>query len=78
MSRIDIFKGDEVKNVKENRLERFLEQGWQLVAEPAPKKISKAVKTDKEVKVTANADVVKEEDPYAWEAPLISMPTDNQ
>lgn len=77
MSRITIYKGDETREVKEDRLQRFLEQGWQLVAEPAPKKVSKGSKE----KVVAQADIIQEEytqEDADWEAPLISMPTDNQ
>ena len=77
MSRITIYKGDQQRAVKEDRLERFLEQGWQLFAEPAPKKVSKAPKE----KVVAKADIIEEEytqEDADWEAPLISMPTNNQ
>ena len=75
--RIEINKDGETQWIKPDRLERFLEQGWQLVAEPAPKKPSKA----KPLKVTADAEVVEEEytqEDADWEAPLISMPTYNR
>ncbi len=75
--RIEIIKGDQRQWIKEDRLQRFLEQGWQLVAEPAPKKVSKGAKE----KVVAQADIIQEEytqEDADWEAPLISMPTDNQ
>lgn len=74
--RVEIIKGDQTQWIKEDRLTRFLEQGWQLVAEPAPKKVSKGSKE----KVVAHADVITEEytqEDADWEAPLISLPTDN-
>lgn len=73
--RVEIFKDDQHQWVKPDRLQRFLEQGWQLVAEPAPKKVSNKVKVD--VKVQAVADV-KKADEIDFIVPLVSMPTDNQ
>lgn len=73
--RVEIKKGDEVKSVKSDRLNRFLEQGWQLVAAPAPKKLSNKAIVD--VRVEATAEVVEEEDPEL-EAPLFKLPTNNQ
>lgn len=71
MSRVTIFKNGQSQLIKQDRIERFLEQGWQLVAEPAPKKVSLP-----KVKVEASADVKREE--IDWDPPLVSMPTDNQ
>jgi len=74
--RVEIIKDGQTQSVKPERLERFLEQGWQLVAEPAPKKVSNKVIT--EVVVQATADVIEGDDPEwddLWEAPLISMPS---
>lgn len=76
--RVEITKDGETQSVKPERLERFLEQGWQLVAEPAPKKVSNKVIAD--VKVQATADVIEGEDPEwddQWEAPLVSMPSES-
>lgn len=50
--RIEIYKDGIKKAVKEDRLLRFLEQGWQTSAEPAPKKTSKP-----KLKIEATADV---------------------
>lgn len=66
--RIEIFKDGESRWVKPDRLNRFLELGWQT-AQPEPKKVSKP-----KAVVKASADVV-EEDPHRWDAPLLSMPT---
>lgn len=74
--RIKIYKGTEVRAVKEDRLARFLEQGWQtaqpVLEKPKPK-----------VTVKARAEVKPVEEEYTqedadWEAPLISMPTTKQ
>lgn len=72
--RIKIIKGDQIDWVKPDRLQRFLDIGWQK-AEPSPKKVSKEVKV--EVKVQATADVIEaaEESIEDLEAPLFSMPT---
>ena len=69
--RIEIFKDDESQWVKEDRLQRFLEKGWQT-AQSAPKKVS-LTKTIRPVIVKAEAEVVKEEIPNE-EAPQ-TMPT---
>lgn len=79
--RIEISKGDQRQWIKEDRLNRFLEQGWQLVAEPDPKKVSN--KAIIEVKVEAHADIINEEkydEDYNpdLEAPLFKLPTNNQ
>jgi hypothetical protein len=74
--RIKIYKGDEQQQIKADRLDRFLERGWQ-VSEPAlPKKSTKP-----KVKVEASADVVEEPSKQEqvepdWEDPFISMPTE--
>lgn len=76
--RIQIEKDDATQWVKPDRVERFLEQGWQLVAEPAPKKVSNQVIAD--VVVNVNADVIEGDDPDwddQWEAPLVSMPSES-
>ena len=76
--RIQIEKDDATQWVKPDRVERFLEQGWQLVAEPAPKKVSNQVIAD--VVVNVNADVIEGNDPDwddQWEAPLVSMPSES-
>ena len=57
--RIEIFKDDEKQWVKPDRLERFLEKGWQT-AQSAPKKVS-LTRTVKATIVKAEAEVVKEE-----------------
>ena len=57
--RIEIFKDDETQWVKPDRLERFLEKGWQT-AQSAPKKVS-LTRTVKATIVKAEAEVVKEE-----------------
>lgn len=66
--RIQIFLEGESRWVKPDRLNRFLELGWQT-AQPEPKKVSKP-----KAVVKASADVVEASNPD-WEAPLISMPT---
>jgi len=71
--RIEITKAGETQSVKQDRLQRFLEQGWHLTAEPAPKIVSGS-----KAKVKATADVIEKEDPDwddQWEAPLVSMPS---
>lgn len=75
--RVEIIKDGETQSVKPERLERFLEQGWQLVAEPAPKKVSNKVITD--VVVQATADVIESDEDWddQWEAPLVSMPSES-
>jgi hypothetical protein len=70
--RIEIFKDDEIQWVKPDRLQRFLEKGWQT-AQSAPKKIS-LTRTVKATIVKAEAEVVKEEIPLE-EAPQ-TMPTE--
>jgi hypothetical protein len=70
--RIEIFKDDETQWVKEDRLQRFLEKGWQT-AQSAPKKVS-LTRTVKATIVKAEAEVVKEEIPLE-EAPQ-TMPTE--
>lgn len=71
--RIEIFKDDSRQFVKEDRLQRFLDQGWQT-AQSAPKKVSPS-KSIKPLIVRAEAEVVKEEVPKE-EAPQITMPTE--
>jgi hypothetical protein len=71
--RIEIFKDDVRQWVKEDRLQRFLDQGWQT-AQSAPKKVSLS-KSVKPLIVRAEAEVVKEEVPKE-EAPQITMPTE--
>lgn len=71
--RIEIFKDDIRQWVKQDRLQRFLDQGWQT-AQSAPKKISLS-RTVKPVIVKAEAEVVKEEVPKE-EAPQLTMPTE--
>ena len=71
--RIEIFKDDVRQWVKEDRLQRFLDQGWQT-AQSAPKKVSLS-RAVKPVIVKAEAEVVKEEIPKE-EAPQITMPTE--
>jgi len=70
--RIEIFKDDETQWVKPDRLQRFLEKGWQT-AQSAPKKVS-LTRTVKATIVKAEAEVVKEEIPLE-EAPQ-TMPTE--
>ena len=69
--RIEIFKDDETQWVKPDRLERFLEKGWQT-AQSAPKKVS-LTRTVKATIVKAEAEVVKEE--IALEQEPQTMPT---
>lgn len=77
MMRIQIFRDDETRMIKPRDLQRFLERGWQS-AQPVPERPSKP-KLVPEVKVEATADVVTEEDDDPeLEAPLFSMPTNNQ
>lgn len=71
--RIQVFKDDQSQWVKEDRLQRFLDQGWQT-AQSAPKKVS-LTRTVKPVIVKAEAEVVREENPQE-EAPQITMPTE--
>jgi hypothetical protein len=81
MERIILRKGDQTMLVKNDRINRFLEQGWQLVAEPAPKKpepkveVKAQAEVKKKVPKTAVEDI---NDEFDWEPPLVSMPTDNQ
>jgi len=71
--RVEIKKGDQIRSVKENNIQRFLEQGWQRVAQPAPEKVKP------KAAVKAKADLIEGvEDEFSLEAPLISMPTYNQ
>ena len=70
--RIEIFKDDETQWVKPDRLERFLEKGWQT-AQSAPKKIS-LTRTVKATIVKAEAEVVKEE--IVLEQEPQTMPTE--
>jgi hypothetical protein len=70
--RIEIFKDDSRQWVKQDRLQRFLDQGWQT-AQSAPKKVS-LTKAVKATIVKAEAEVVKEEIPLE-EAPQ-TMPTE--
>lgn len=69
--RIEIFKDDETQWVKPDRLERFLEKGWQT-AQSAPKKVS-LTRTVRPVIVKVEAEVVKEE--IALEQEPQTMPT---
>ena len=69
--RIEIFKDGETQWVKEDRLERFLEKGWQT-AQSAPKKVS-LTRTVRPVIVKVEAEVVKEE--IALEQEPQPMPT---
>lgn len=74
--RVTIYKGTQVRDVKEDRLARFLEQGWQTAQPVTEKPKPKAI-------VKAKAEVKQEEEEYTqedadWEAPLISMPTTTQ
>ena len=71
--RIEIFKDDQRQWVKEDRLQRFLDQGWQT-AQSVPKKVS-LTRTVKPVIVRAEAEVKREEIPQE-EAPQITMPTE--
>lgn len=71
--RVEIFKDDLRQWVKEDRLQRFLEQGWQT-AQSAPKKVSLS-RTVKPMIVKAEAEVTREENPQE-EAPQITMPTE--
>ena len=70
--RIEIFKDDEKQWVKPDRLERFLEKGWQT-AQSAPKKVS-LTRTVKATIVKAEAEVVKEE--IVLEQEPQTMPTE--
>jgi hypothetical protein len=70
--RIEIFKDDSRQWVKQDRLQRFLDQGWQT-AQSAPKKVS-LTKAVKATIVKVEAEVVKEEIPLE-EAPQ-TMPTE--
>ena len=70
--RIEIFKDDETQWVKPDRLERFLEKGWQT-AQSAPKKVS-LTRTVKATIVKAEAEVVKEE--IVLEQEPQTMPTE--
>lgn len=56
--RIIIHKDGQEQSIKEDKLQRFLEKGWQTIAQPIPEKISKP--TSKIKIVEANADVVTE------------------
>ena len=78
--RIDMEKDGQTQTVKEDRIQRFLDQGWRVKAEPEPKKHSKG-KVLPKVKIEADAVVVKADvaeidedyDPDL-EAPLFSLP----
>lgn len=71
--RIEIFKDEMTQWVKPDRLQRFLDQGWQT-AQSAPKKVSLS-RAVKPLIVKVEAEVVKEEVPKE-EAPQITMPTE--
>lgn len=71
--RIEIFKDDQRQWVKQDRLDRFLEQGWQT-AQPESRKISLSRAVKPKI-VKAEAEVVSEENPQE-EAPQITMPTE--
>lgn len=74
--RITIFKDQEQQQIKADRLQRFLDLGWQTLQPESPKK-----STRPKVKVEASADVVEEPSKQDtvepdWEDPLASMPTE--
>lgn len=57
--RINVYKGDQVQSVKEDRLSRFLDQGWRVEAEPDAKKISKRPKVEAVAEVIVEDQVVE-------------------
>lgn len=72
--RFEITKDAEIKLVKFDHLQRFLDSGWQLT-QPSPEKKHNTSKA----KVKVSAVVVEPNVPadweHQWEAPLISMPS---
>ena len=52
--RIIIHKDGQEQSVKQDRLQRFLEKGWQTLAQPIPEKISKPTSKIKIVEATAD------------------------
>jgi hypothetical protein len=67
-----IQKGDEIQEVKDRYLERFLEQGWTLFDDLAPKKNSKnKVKVDAVIVEESVVDV-------SLDDTFFSMPNNNQ
>jgi hypothetical protein len=55
--RIIITKDGQEQSVKEDKLQRFMEKGWQTIAQPIPENIST---WSTRVVVEANADVLTE------------------
>lgn len=51
--RIQVYKDDQQQLVKEDRLQRFLDQGWRVQAEPDTKK------TSRKPRVEAQAEIVQ-------------------
>lgn len=75
--RVEITKDGITDLVKPDRLQRFLDQGWQLVAEPAPKKPS--IVPDYQVEVDAEvieAEVLDQEEVEVEDQDL-EMPTED-
>ena len=70
--RIQIHKGAETQWVKEDRLQRFLDQGWHT-DQLEPKKPQPKVRV--EAKAEDVTEAAEPEEDFDWEAPLISMPT---
>lgn len=69
--RIIIHKDGQEQSVKQDRLQRFLEKGWQTLAQPIPEKISKPTSKIKIVEATADvlANVVFEVKPTEDQLP---------
>lgn len=70
--RIEIIKDGNTEWIKPDRLQRFLDQGWQMVAEPAPKKPSVVP----DVKVEVDAEVIEATD-FVEEDDDLEMPTED-
>lgn len=78
--RVDMEKDGQTQSVKDDRIQRFLDQGWRVKAEPEPKNNSRSRVMPK-AKITADAVVVKadslvEDKDYDpdLEAPLFNLP----
>jgi len=74
--RIEIEKDGQSQLVKLERLQRFLDEGWEVSMSDHPEDSS-----DRKVQVEVTAEVVEEPSKQVepdWEDPLASMPTDLQ